>query len=289
MRAFSRQTIRVSNSSKFFFVKLSLPLRIIVLLQESFPFFLFRCACHAITSFFYHASRSLTGCQRYTTRGRRSCGWEDWCETIASLSRVLLVGWHRAFLQDFASKWRYGSSFVIVPFQLLNLSFENLDLDYLTRVFYSFPFFFVRTLQRKSRNSNENIVGFQRNHGILASNDFDGRNRSETMVRRYDKRSIVRNAIDPRQTVTVTRDALRNPMQLHVWLRTNTRVKINADTRALHDPCRSSTERYPRSDYIHIHISLSASHLLFSMIIFGNRIWTQNKNFNISHPDRGIL
>lgn len=123
----------------------------------------------------------------------------------------------------------------------------------------------------------------------LASNDFDGRNRSETMVRRYDKRSIVRNAIDPRQTVTVTRDALRNPTQFHVWLRTNIRVKINVDTRALHDPCRSSTERYPRSDYIHIHISLSASHLLFSMIIFGNRIWTQNKNFNISHPDRGIL
>lgn len=56
---------------------LSNPLRIIVLLQQSFPFFLFRCACHAITSFLYHASRSLTGCQRYTTRGRRSCGWED--------------------------------------------------------------------------------------------------------------------------------------------------------------------------------------------------------------------
>lgn len=46
----------------------------------------------------------------------------------------------------------------------------------------------------------------------------------------------MRNAIDPRQTVTVTRDALRNPTQFHVWLRTNTRVKINADTRALHDP-----------------------------------------------------
>lgn len=168
MRAFSRQMIRVSNSSKFFFVKTSKDYRIA---SRIFPFlFISLClASHAITSFLYHASRSLTGCQRYTMRGRRSCGWEDWCETIASLSRVLLVGWHRAFLQDFASKWRYGSSFVIVPFQLLNLSFENLDLDYLTRAFYSFPFFFVRTLQRKSRNSNENIVGFQRNHGIRHS------------------------------------------------------------------------------------------------------------------------
>lgn len=65
-----------------------------------------------------------------------------------------------------------------------------------------------------------------------SSNDFNGRKRSETMVQRYDKRSIVRNAIDPRQSVTVTRDALRYriPDAIPVWLRTNTRVKINADT-----------------------------------------------------------
>lgn len=174
------------------------------------------------------------------------------------------------------------------PFPTFESLLRKSWLRLLDSCFLFFSFFFCKDVTKE-------ITKFQWKYCRIPtkpwnpSNDFDGRNRSETMVRRYDKRSIVRNAIDPRQTVTVTRDALRNPTQFHVWLRTNTRVKINADTRALHDPCRSSTERYPRSDYVYIHISLSANHLLFSMIIFGNRIWTQNKNFNISHPDRGIL
>lgn len=85
-----------------------------------------------------------------------------------------------------------------------------------------------------------------------SSNDFNGRKRSETMVQRYDKRSIVRNAIDPRQSVTVTRDALRYriPDAIPVWLRTNTRVKINADTSLTGQSSIVEYREYPRCDYI---------------------------------------
>lgn len=286
MRAFSRQTIRVSNSSKFFFVKTSKDYRIA---SRIFPF-LFISLCLSRDNKFplprvekfnrlpkiYNARKAELRLGRLMRNDR---------ELIASpLGRMT-----PCLPSGFCIQVKIRLVFCYRPFPTFESLLRKSWLRLLDSCFLFFSFFFVRTLQRKSRNSNENIVGFQRNHGILASNDFDGRNRSETMVRRYDKRSIVRNAIDPRQTVTVTRDALRNPTQFHVWLRTNIRVKINVDTRALHDPCRSSTERYPRSDYTYIHIFLSASHLLFSMIIFGNRIWTQNRNFNISHPDRGIL
>lgn len=153
------------------------------------------------------ASRSLTGCQGYnnTKKAELLDGKID-----AKRSRVLSVGRERASLQDSRVKivfrcWKSWLEEIFSCF-LLERAFpkEILEFQYCSIA--------TKPLESDTR-------------------DLDGRNGSETMVQRYDKRSIVQNAIDPRQSVTVTRDALRNPTQSHVWLGTNTRVKINADTR----------------------------------------------------------
>lgn len=167
MRAFSRQTIRVSNSSKFFFVKTSKDYRIA---SRIFPF-LFISLCLSRDNKFplprvekfnrlpkiYNARKAELRLGRLMRNDR---------ELIASPPGRMTP----CFPSGFCIQVKIRLVFCYRPFPIFESLLRKSWLRLTWLVFFIlFLFFFVRTLQRKSRNSNENIVGFQRNHGIRHS------------------------------------------------------------------------------------------------------------------------
>lgn len=167
MRAFSRQTIRVSNSSKFFFVKTSKDYRIA---SRIFPF-LFISLCLSRDNKFplprvekfnrlpkiYNARKAELRLGRLMRNDR---------ELIASPPGRMTP----CLPSGFCIQVKIRLVFCYRPFPTFESLLRKSWLGLTWLVFFIlFLFFFVRTLQRKSRNSNENIVGFQRNHGIRHS------------------------------------------------------------------------------------------------------------------------